>query len=113
MLVGLAQADGQRATVGALAGLGGLPTADEDVETEHLVAEALNVFAQIAQLDNVQALKSATSDAARALGIDGETGRLAPGYAADILITDGNPVEDLTTLARPAAVYCRGASISL
>jgi imidazolonepropionase-like amidohydrolase len=72
---------------------------------------ALLVFAQIAQLDNTQALKCATSDAARALGIAAQTGRIALGLDADILLVDGDPLQDLSALTRPAQVYCRGRAV--
>ncbi len=69
---------------------------------------ALVVFAKIAELSNEEALKSATSDAARALGVSGVTGRLAQGLSADILMVDGNPLEDLTAVTRPVRVIVRG-----
>ena len=50
----------------------------------------------------------ATSEAARALGLERETGRLAPGLAADVLVLDGNPLEDLGALLRPVLVLARG-----
>ena len=55
-----------------------------------------------------EALAAATSVAARACGLDGETGRLAPGHAADLLIVDGDLSTDLTTLGTPVAVVIRG-----
>ncbi len=69
---------------------------------------ALVVFAQIAELSAEATLKSATSDAARALGIDHITGSLQTNKAADILLVDGNPLEDLSAVTRPARVYCAG-----
>ena len=69
---------------------------------------ALIVFSQIAELSAAQTLKSATSDAATALGVDHLTGTLAVGKAADVLLLDGNPLDDLTALTRAVGVYCRG-----
>lgn len=40
----------------------------------------------------------ATVEAARALGIDADTGRLAAGYRADLLVVDGDPLENLDAL---------------
>ena len=74
----------------------------------HELPQALLVFAQIAQLTSEQVLRSATSDAAIALGIEAQTGRLAPGLSADVLVIDGNPVTDLSAITRPVMVYCRG-----
>jgi len=75
----------------------------------HELPQALLVFAQIAQLSSEQVLRSATSDAAIALGIEELTGRLAPGLSADVLVIDGNPITDLSAITRPVMVYCRGA----
>jgi imidazolonepropionase-like amidohydrolase len=46
-----------------------------------------------------QALAAATSLAAAHLGLAG-TGRVAPGARADLLLVDGDPLEDLTALER-------------
>ncbi|WP_333736238.1 amidohydrolase family protein [Streptomyces sp. IBSBF 2806] len=40
----------------------------------------------------------ATSEAAAALGLDGQVGRLAEGYRADILVVDGDPLVGLDAL---------------
>ena len=72
------------------------------------LAPALVVFAQIAQLSNAAALKSATSDAAVALGISDITGQLKKGWAADILIVDGDPTTDLTAVTRPVTTFVSG-----
>ena len=44
------------------------------------------------------ALRSATAVAARALGLEDEIGRLAPGYAADLIAVADNPLEDIRTM---------------
>ena len=55
-----------------------------------------------------EALAAATSLAAAACGLAGQTGRLAEGYAADILITDGDLAHDISHLSRPRKVLVRG-----
>ena len=60
-----------------------------------------------------EALAAATSLAAAACGLKGETGRLAEGYAADILVTDGNLSRDISHLSRPREVLVRGVSADL
>ncbi|MFD9511225.1 amidohydrolase family protein [Streptomyces mirabilis] len=40
----------------------------------------------------------ATSEAAAALRLDGQVGRLAEGYRADVLVVDGDPLADLDAL---------------
>jgi imidazolonepropionase-like amidohydrolase len=44
------------------------------------------------------AIAAATSTAARVLGLEGETGRVAPGLAADLLAVAGNPAERIQAL---------------
>ncbi|MEV0962747.1 MULTISPECIES: amidohydrolase family protein [unclassified Streptomyces] len=50
----------------------------------------------------------ATTEAARALGLGGTTGRLEPGHRADLLIVHGDPVRDLRALRRVALVMSGG-----
>jgi imidazolonepropionase-like amidohydrolase len=47
-------------------------------------------------------LRSATTVAAELLGLVGEVGVIAPGAFADLLLIDGDPVEDIGALADPA-----------
>ncbi|ANO51171.1 Xaa-Pro dipeptidase [Woeseia oceani] len=46
----------------------------------------------------LQALQSATVNAAKLLGWEDRVGQIAPGYYADIIAVDGNPLEDISTL---------------
>ncbi len=73
--------------------------------------QALPVLARFADLSPVDALRAATSEPARALELDAETGRLAPGLAADVLVVRGDPLEDLERLAEPALVLARGVAV--
>jgi imidazolonepropionase-like amidohydrolase/Tol biopolymer transport system component len=43
----------------------------------------------------LEALRTATLNPARYLGLDGDLGSLEPGKLADIIVIDGNPLEDL------------------
>jgi len=56
------------------------------------------------------ALVSANSVAAEAIGLGDEIGRLAPGYAADIIALDGDPLQDITAVRRVVFVM-RGGKI--
>jgi len=47
-------------------------------------------------LTPMQAIVSATRNVARAMGVDAVRGTLEPGKAADILILDANPLDDIT-----------------
>ena len=57
-----------------------------------------------------QALATATSVAADDCGVGAETGRLAPGLAADVLVVDGDAETDLEALGRPVTVLVRGTA---
>lgn len=62
---------------------------------------------------NGDALRSATSWAAESLGIDDTVGTLVPGRRADVLVVEGNPLEDIEDLARVRAVYLGGTRVEL
>ncbi len=79
----------------------------------HRLPAALAVFAEIAELEPVEALRAATSNAARALGLEGRTGQLLPGYEADLLVVEGDPLHDLAALERPRLVVARGRVFEL
>ncbi|CAM5323256.1 amidohydrolase [Streptomyces avidinii] len=53
-------------------------------------------------------LAMATTEAAAALGVGNQTGRIAPGYSADLLLVDGNPLDDLSALSAVRAVFANG-----
>ena len=57
----------------------------------------------------MQALKSATSLAAEALGKEKSLGRIAPGFAADVIAVDGDPLADVTALENVGFVMKDGA----
>ena len=59
----------------------------------------------------LEAIRSATTVAADALGLGGETGRVAEGYAADLLAVAGQPAERIGALADVRLVLARGAII--
>ncbi|WP_371792324.1 amidohydrolase family protein [Streptomyces sp. NBC_01471] len=57
---------------------------------------------------NSTIIDMATTQAAAALGLAGTTGRIAPGYRADILLVEGDPLNDLGALGAIRAVYAAG-----
>ena len=98
-LVGEEHRRGVRLVVGTDAGIPG--------SRFDLYPQALPWYAK-AGLSNADVLDAATTGAAQALGVDGLTGSLAPGLAADLLVVDGNPLLDLAALAEPRLVLAAG-----
>ncbi|RPK68199.1 guanine deaminase [Streptomyces sp. ADI96-02] len=64
-----------------------------------------------AGLSALDAIRTATTGAARLLGLDGSVGRLARGFAGDVLVVDGDPLADVTVLARPVRVVRAGLAV--
>lgn len=74
----------------------------------HQLPEALPIFARYAGLACVDALRSATSEAAMALGLERETGALRPGLCGDVVVVEGDPTRSLSSLQHPKLVLARG-----
>jgi imidazolonepropionase-like amidohydrolase len=76
----------------------------------------LELYAE-AGIANADVVRIATIGAARVAGVDDRVGRIAPGYAADLIALDGDPLEDIGAVRRvaltisgkrlyqPAAIY--------
>lgn len=77
----------------------------------HRLVEGLLALARYSGLAGEALLRTATVEAARALGLEHETGRLEPGLAADLLVVEDDPCRDPSTLLRPLAVFARGRQI--
>ena len=58
--------------------------------------------------DPIAALVSANSLAAESLNLQNEIGSIAPGFQADIIALDGNPLDDITAVRRVAFVMKGG-----
>ena len=57
------------------------------------------------------ALQAATFNGARLLGANAHIGAVSPGHDADLLIIDGNPLEDITATERISSVVFKGERI--
>jgi imidazolonepropionase-like amidohydrolase len=53
-------------------------------------------------------LAMATTEAAAVLGVGAVTGRLAPGYEADLIVVHGDPLTDIAALGRLRRIIARG-----
>ena len=67
-------------------------------------------FALLVQsgLTPLEAIRTATVNAAEHFRLDKEIGRLTPGFAADLMAVDGDPLTDVTVLERPVYVMKAG-----
>ena len=64
-----------------------------------------------AGMTDKEALASATTVAAKALGMESEIGRIAVGYSADMIAVAANPLDDVRTLEKVEWVMVRGRII--
>jgi imidazolonepropionase-like amidohydrolase len=64
-----------------------------------------------AGLTPLAAIQAATATAARALGLEHETGRVVPRLAADLLAVGGNPAEHIGALDEVRLVMAQGRII--
>ncbi len=58
-----------------------------------------------------EAIASATTGAAKMLGMENEIGKIAPGYSADLIALDGNPFDNVALLEQVDWVMVRGRVI--
>ena len=82
----------------------------------HWHARAMEVFVQHLGLTPLQAITCATKDNAVALDEYGETGCIASGYRADVLILDGDPSKNVSLLSDKSTfrhLFCRGKQVDL
>lgn len=59
----------------------------------------------------LEVIRSATGDAADAIGLGETVGRVRAGWEADLIAVDGNPLEDIAAVARPTFVMQAGAVV--
>ena len=74
----------------------------------HDLVGGLQALQDYAGMRPVEVLRAATVDAAEALCLSHETGRIAPGLSADLVVLRADPTIELAALAEPEAVVFRG-----
>ncbi len=62
-------------------------------------------------IGQAEVLRILTSVAAEVIGLGHRKGRIAPGFDADILAVDGDPIADPAALHRIRAVWARGSAV--
>ena len=62
----------------------------------------------------VEALRAATTTAAKVTGYEDRIGKIRPGFDADLVVLDGNPMADIKetanvymTIAKGKPVFCK------
>ena len=79
-----------------------------DNTPHHQYAGGLAAMVSLLGFSPAEVIAMATAEAAAALGLGAVTGRLAPGYEADLIVVDGDPLADITALGRLRRVVARG-----
>ena len=74
-------------------------------------AGALELYAEFG-FPPEEVLEMVTTGNATGIGLGDRTGRLAAGYAADLLVVEGDPRTDLTALRTPSLVLARGRPVA-
>jgi imidazolonepropionase-like amidohydrolase len=91
---------GVRVIAGTDAGIDNTP--------HHQYAGGLAAMVTLLGFSPADVIAMATTEAAAALGVGAVTGRLAPGYDADLIVVDGDPLTDIAALGRLRRVIARG-----
>ena len=73
----------------------------------YAIHDELSAF-QMAGYSNLEVLQLATVEAARFLQEEGRTGKIEAGAPADLVVLDGNPVDDLDVLRSPLGTMVAG-----
>jgi len=71
-------------------------------------AEEFRMLVELVGMTPAEAIRSATTAAARLLGMENEIGRIAPGYSADIIAVAGDPLQDVRALENVEFAMVRG-----
>ena len=92
--------------------LGGVFVAGTDagiapIKPHGVLVRALPMLHELG-LSPAAALRAVTSVAAEATGLGARKGRLAPGFDADLIAVEGDPLADPSALQRVVAVYTAG-----
>ena len=74
-------------------------------------AEEFALLVDHVGMSPAEAIRSATVDAARLLGLENEIGRIAPGFSADLIAVSGDPLENVRVLEQIEFVMVRGRAV--
>lgn len=77
-------------------------------DTSDTMAEEMQLMVEKGGMSPMKVLVAATRDAAEVCGLSEQTGTLEAGKWADVIVLDGNPLDDLTALSRVKLVFKEG-----
>jgi imidazolonepropionase-like amidohydrolase len=103
-------ANGQRLLAAGVNMIAGTDAGIAPIKPPDVIRWAVPHFQRLG-MTTAEALHACTARAATALGLGHRKGRLRPGYDADILAVDGNPLSDPAALHAIRAVYVRGTAL--
>jgi imidazolonepropionase-like amidohydrolase len=75
-------------------------------------AQEFALLVEYSGMSPAEAIATATTGAARLLGMEREIGRIAPGFSADLIAVTGDPLRDVRTLEKVDYVMVRGRTIN-
>ncbi|MDP9906176.1 amidohydrolase family protein [Arthrobacter bambusae] len=89
---------------------GGLVINGTDAPIDHTaVGTHLNLRAMVAHgISPYDTLRTATHNAAIVLGAENELGKVQPGFLADLIFVEGDPLRDITSVAKVRKVMAQG-----
>jgi imidazolonepropionase-like amidohydrolase len=76
------------------------------------MARAVEVLVRWAAFSPLDAVRLATGEAARGLGLDREIGSIQPGKRADLILVPGDPLQDIRALRRVEMVFRDGRLVA-
>jgi imidazolonepropionase-like amidohydrolase len=102
---------GQAARAARAAGVPVVFGTDAGVFEHGRNAQEFAMLVELTGMSPAEAIASATTAAARLLGLENEVGRIAPGFSADLIAVAGDPLADVRVLERVEYVMVRGRSL--
>jgi len=99
---------GQAARAARAAGVPVLFGTDAAVYEHGRNAQEFAMLVELVGMTPAEAIASATTGAARLLGMENEIGRIAPGFSADLIAVPGDPFADVRALERVDFAMVRG-----
>ncbi|HEY5721115.1 MAG TPA: amidohydrolase family protein [Allosphingosinicella sp.] len=102
---------GKAARAARAAGVAIVFGTDSAVSEHGRNAEEFRQMVDLVGMTPAEAIASATTGAAKLLDLEGQIGRIAPGYSADLIAVSGDPLSDVRALEHVDYVMVRGKTI--